>query len=248
MGVFSSNLEKEVRLERMRPAQIDGAIAACPAVYVPFGSIEWHGRQNPVGLDATKAHEQLVGLAARIGGIVYPPVFFGSGGGHTDYEHSYMFETEAMRSIVAQLLARFERDGLRVAILISGHYPNQKFILDPGVEIYRENGGTMEVLTLIENQPPGLEGDHAAKWETSYQSYLHPETVDMAAISGKPDDDIGGPDERINWMKDELKDHPCYGIVGIDPRGHASAEVGKECTEKLIQYLSEWVESALRNA
>ncbi len=187
-------------------------------------------------------------LASKIGGIVYPPVFFGSGGGHSDYEHSYMFEPEPMQSIVAQLLARFERDGFKAAILISGHYPNKQFILDPGLETYRENGGTMPVLTLIENEPAGLEGDHAAKWETSYQSYLHPETVDMDAISGKPDDDIGGPDERINWMKDELKDHPCYGIVGVDPRGHASPEVGKECTGKLIEFLGDWVAGALNGA
>ena len=242
MGVFSSELEREVRLERMRPAQIDEAMKQRAAVYVPFGSIEFHGRQNAVGLDAIKAHEQLVGLAIRAGGVVYPPLFFGAGGGHTDYEHSFMLEAEPMKKLVSQLLSRFERDGFRAAILISGHYPNKKEYLVPAVEDYRERGGRMKVLALIENEAPGVGGDHAAKWETSFQLYLHPETVDMSALAGKPDDDIGGPDERINWMKDDLKSHPCYGIVGIDPRGRASAEVGKEATEKLIDHLTAWLD------
>jgi creatinine amidohydrolase len=242
MGVFSSELEREVRLERMRPAQIDDAMKRRAAIYVPFGSIEFHGRQNAVGLDAIKAHEQLVGLAIRAGGVVYPPVFFGAGGGHTDYEHSFMLEAEPVKKLVSQLLSRFECDGFRAAILISGHYPNKTEYLVPAVEDYRERGGRMKVLALIENEAPGVGGDHAAKWETSFQLYLHPETVDMSALAGKPDDDIGGPDERVNWMKDELKSHPCYGIVGIDPRGHASAEVGEEATEKLIDHLTAWLD------
>ena len=242
MGVFSSKLEREVRLERMRPAQIDEAMKRRAAIYVPFGSIEFHGRQNPVGLDAIKAHEQLVGLAARVGGVVYPPVFFGSGGGHTDYEHSFMLDAEPMKKLVTQLLRRFERDGFRVAILISGHYPNKKEYLVPAIEDYKSAGGGMKVLALIENEAPGVGGDHAAKWETSFQLYLHPETVDMSALDGMPDD-VGGPDERINWMKDELKSHPCYGIVGIDPRAHASAEEGKAATEKLISHLAAWLDA-----
>ena len=131
MGVFSSDIGREVRLERMRPAQIDAAIAGRPAVYVPFGSIEWHGRQNAVGLDAVKAHEQLVGLARRVGGVVFPPVFFGSGGGHADYAHSFMFEAEKVRALVTDLLFHFESDGFEAAILLSGHYPHAGELLMP---------------------------------------------------------------------------------------------------------------------
>jgi len=43
MGVFSDHLSSEVRLERMRPEQVEQAKRGRPAIYVPFGSIEWHG-------------------------------------------------------------------------------------------------------------------------------------------------------------------------------------------------------------
>jgi len=241
MGVYSSRLEREVRLERMRPGQIDRAKAARAAVYVPFGSIEWHGRQNAVGLDAIKAHEQLVALAARAGGVVYPPVFFGCGGGHGEYPYSYMVEPAGMVPLVAQLLQHFQRDGFTAAVLLSGHYPNRHEYLDRAVDAYRAAGGTMRVLAIVENQIPDGVGDHAATVETSFMMHLHPETVDLSALAGR-DEDRTGPDQRRNWMGDEHRDHPCYGILGVDPRGNASAEFGRAGTKRLVDFLAGWVD------
>jgi creatinine amidohydrolase len=242
MGVFSDHLTGEVRLERMRPAQVERARRLRPAIYVPFGSIEWHGIHNPVGLDAVKAHEQLTGLAARAGGVVYPPVFFGSGGGHLDWPHTFMVDSEPMVAIVTRLLWGFERDGYRQAILLSGHYPNRGEYLEPAIHSYKKDGGTMDVLALIENQIPNGQGDHAAKYETSFMLYLHPETVDMGLLPDLPGE-AHDPQQVINWMVDEYKDHPCYGLMGIDPRHNASAQVGQELTEDLLDALQRWLDT-----
>jgi creatinine amidohydrolase len=245
MGVFSSALEREVRLEFMRPAQIDAAKARRAAVYVPVGSIEWHGRQNAVGLDAVKAHEQLIGLALRAGGVVFPPVFFGSGGGHGAYPHSYMFPAQPLRELIAELLRGFQRDGYGSAILLSGHYPNRQQYLDAAIADFRAGGGTMRALAIVENQVLGVPGDHAARWETSYMMYLHPHTVDLAELKGH-DHDITGPQEHRNWMGDEFKDHPCYGLLGADPRRTASAKAGQKATERLTEFLVQWLDQADR--
>jgi creatinine amidohydrolase len=241
MGVFSAHLTHEVRLERMRPAQIEAARVRRPAVYVPFGAIEWHGVHNPVGLDGLKAHEQLVGLAVRLGGVVYPPVYFGAGGGHTQWPHSYLVSPEPMARLVADLLHGFQRDGYRAAILLSGHYPNRSQYLDAGVELYRQEGGTLRLLALVETEAPGVGGDHAARHETSALLYLDPETVDMAAL-GTAGNDIRGPDEVVNWMEDAYRGHPCYGLLGADPRRHASASLGRENTETLLAFLARWLD------
>jgi creatinine amidohydrolase len=244
MAVFTDTLSSEVRLEQMRPRQIERAIALRPAIYVPFGSIEWHGRQNAVGLDAIKAHEQLVGLARKAGGVVYPPVFFGCGGGHGDFPYSYMVEHEHLLQITATLLAGFERDGFQAAILLAGHYPNKvgpTGFLGRAAEKHAAAGGAIKVLHLTEAQAPKVPGDHAAKWETSFMMYLHPDLVDLGELAGR-DDDIGGPADRFSWMKDEDRDHPCYGICGIDPRTHASREAGEKATTTLIDYLASWLD------
>ena len=243
MARYSDRLTTEVRLERMRPEAVEAAKVARPVIYVPFGSIEWHGYHNPVGLDAIKAHEQLVGLASRVGGVVYPPVFFGSGGGHAAWPSSFMVSAEPMTRIVIELLQDFERDGYRRAILISGHYPNRTEYLDVARAAYLAAGGTMAVLALVENEAPGVGGDHAAKYETSYMLYLLPELVDAARLHQGRHDDVGGLDEVINWMTPEYEGHPNYGLVGIDPRAHASAEVGRVATEALLDFLTAWVKA-----
>lgn len=242
MAVFSDRLTEEVRLERMCPARIVKAMARRAAIYVPFGALEWHGHHNPVGLDAVKAHEQLVGLACRAGGLVYPPVFFGSGGGHTAWPHTFMVSAGAMVTIVTELLTGFERDGFTAAVLLSGHYPNRPVYLDQAVSAYRQAGGKMRVLALIENEVPGVPGDHAAKYETSSMLYLHPELVDAAVLGIPPG---GLPDEEVhNWMGIESAAHPNYGLVGIDPRGHATAEVGRKATQTLLDFLQDWLDQA----
>ena len=241
MGKYSDKLADEVRLERMRPAQISAARERHAAIYVPVGAIEWHGHHNPVGLDAVKAHEQLVGLAVEAGGVVYPPIYFGSGGGHTEWPHSYMVDADAMKGIMMCLLAGFERDGYQHAILLSGHYPNGRQYLQPAMEAYRQSGGAMRVLAIVETEIPGVSGDHAAKYETSSLLYLDPDIVDMGAMEGMPPGRRGGPEERINWMEDAYQNHPCYGLYGIDPREHASEAIGRENTRRLLDFLKAWL-------
>lgn len=241
MGVYTSRLVDEVRLERMRPSEIQAAKVRRSAIYVPCGAIEWHGYHNPVGLDCLKAHEQLVGLALRAGGVVYPPVYFGSGGGHTEWPHSYMVDKEAMVTIVTSLLQGFDRDGYQAAILLSGHYPNRRQYQDAAVSRYEGEGGRMRVLAVVENEFDGIGGDHAAKYETSSLMFLDPDVQDLSSLQNETANDAGGPDERKNWMDSSFKGHPCYGLVGIDPREHASAAVGRESSERLIDALEAWV-------
>ncbi|SVE21824.1 uncharacterized protein METZ01_LOCUS474678, partial [marine metagenome] len=156
----------------MRPAQIESAQAQRAAIYVPFGAMEWHGYHNPVGLDCLKAHEQLVGLALKAGGVVYPPIYFGSGGGHGEWPHSYMVSENAMTTIVLELLRGFERDGYEAAILLSGHYPNRGQYLDAGIQAFRKDDGQMRGLAILENQLDGIDGDHAARHQREQTAVL----------------------------------------------------------------------------
>ena len=66
-------------MQFLRPGQLEKCSCEFPAVYVPFGLIEWHGRHLPLGNDALKAHAILVKTAEQFGGVVYPPVYFHDG-------------------------------------------------------------------------------------------------------------------------------------------------------------------------
>jgi creatinine amidohydrolase/Fe(II)-dependent formamide hydrolase-like protein len=98
----------------------------------------------------------------------------------------------------------------------------------------------LRALAIIENEVPGVPGDHASLYETSSLLFLHPETVAAERLALPPE---GLPDgDTHNWMGSESAGHPCYGLVGIDPRGRASAALGQESTEHLIVYLQHWLE------
>ena len=69
--------EPVVRYERLRPAQIVARRRECPVAWLPIGTIEWHGEHNPVGLDTLKQHALLEKCAREIGGLVFPPLYYG---------------------------------------------------------------------------------------------------------------------------------------------------------------------------
>ncbi|MCW8984504.1 MAG: creatininase family protein, partial [Thermoanaerobaculales bacterium] len=65
--------KREVRLEFLRPKELEEAQAACPTIFQPLGTIEWHGVHNVVGVDSLKAHALCV-RADRVGGGIAPAV------------------------------------------------------------------------------------------------------------------------------------------------------------------------------
>ena len=65
---------QEVRFQYLRPGQIVERRNECPVVYIPLGTLEWHGLHNPIGADALQA-EELAIRCARKGGVAFPPVY-----------------------------------------------------------------------------------------------------------------------------------------------------------------------------
>jgi len=190
----------------MRPAELEAAARKFPVVYVPFGLIEWHGRHLPLGNDALKAHGILVKTAEKFGGVVYPPVFFHNG-----------FKQEALVPVFTDLFERLKKTGFRVIIGISGHNVQQQIeMINNALESVVADGtvagiGLWEV-TLSWCEESGT--DHAAKWETSNMMFFYPDLVDMTELGTGP-----------------LTPKPPDGIGGLDPRKHASSEVGRRNVE-----------------
>jgi creatinine amidohydrolase len=202
-------------MQFMRPAQLEAAARAFPVVYVPFGLIEWHGRHLPLGNDALKAHGILVKCAETHGGVVYPPVYFP----HADYMNGKAELGERDRdwklSMVTALFGQLKRTGFRVIIGVSGHNTlTQIALINEALKPVIADGtvtgvGLWEMsLTLCDES----NSDHAAKWETSNMMFFYPDLVDMAQLGTGP-------------LAPDMK--PPDGIGGLDPRLHASGDVGK---------------------
>ncbi len=209
---IKSDLAPEVQMQFMRPAQLEKALRDFPVAYVPFGPIEWHGRHLPLGNDALKAHAVLVKTAEQFGGAVYPPVYFHEG-----------FRLEFLVPALTDLFQRLKRTGFRVILGVSGHnVQGQIDMIDKALAPVTADGtvageGLWEI-TLSRSGDSNT--DHAAKWETSNMMFLYPDLVDMSALGDGP-------------LAPNMK--PPDGIGGLDPRKHASADIGRRNVELASQ-------------
>ncbi len=239
-----------VRYDELRPRHLVARRTERPVAYIGLGILEWHGLHNPLGLDGVKANAVLEYVAARLGGVVMPPLFWGDDrsaiaevvfdervspwlpkgtGDHATRISALMglsrprLEAEAERSkraggmrlweeLVVHTFSEIESLGFTTIVPYPGHYP----LIEPlerAIARYRADGGRSAVVVL-KDQDAGV-GDHAAKVETSLLLALRPDLVDLDEL-------------------DPLEAAPT-GVLGEDPRRHASARYGEEILGKLLE-------------
>lgn len=213
---------REVRLEFLRPREIEEAQAACPTIFQPLGTIEWHGVHNVVGVDAVKAHALCARAAQKGGGVVSPTLYGGVGG--LNEPHTFIMDPEdnvfsrLLRPWLEQLCREMARDGFRAIIILTGHYgaAQQIVVRETAVRMSRALAipvlGTPEYWLALD---VGYMGDHAAWGETSLMMHLFPDTVDLSRL--------GNP--------------PYQGVGGRDPK-ESSAEDGRRMTETIVSRLA----------
>ena len=213
----------EVRLEYLRPRQIEAAMATCPTLFMPLGTVEWHGLHNVVGLDALKAHALCVEAAKRAGGLVAPALFGGMGGLHEPFtfamEEEVTFESRMVRAWFDKMCMEAARHGFKAVIMLTGHYGavQQVVVREAAVRASMLANipvlGTPEYFLALD---AGYTGDHAAFFETSLMMHLYPDSVELDAL-GEP---------------------PYQGVGGRDPKAYANAEEGKRLSEVIVERLA----------
>lgn len=60
-----------------RPQELVAQRRKLPVAYLGLGILEWHGKQNPLGLDGVKAHAVGKYMSERVGGVAMPPLYWG---------------------------------------------------------------------------------------------------------------------------------------------------------------------------
>jgi creatinine amidohydrolase len=142
-------MSDEVRYQMLRPAEIVARRQACPVVYIPIGTLEWHGVHNPVGADTLQAEGLAILCARKGGGLVFPPLYYGesrseslmeAGAEDRDKiaeamglspdnflpERQPFSPTEQVlnyQRLLLHVLAEAETLGFEVGVLVAGHYP-----------------------------------------------------------------------------------------------------------------------------
>lgn len=73
---MSATADPEVRFTHLRPAAFRERRDAVALAWLPLGTLEWHGRHMPLGLDGVKAELLCEVGARRLGGVVFPTMWW----------------------------------------------------------------------------------------------------------------------------------------------------------------------------
>lgn len=254
-----------VEYHKMRPRAITERKKQLPVCYIGLGILEWHGLHNPVGLDSLKAHGIACYMAERLGGVAMPPLYWGDNRDEicerhldpvaredhwyykdkphevdhaasicetmeltkADYDVAASYSKsnggwELWISLVTHMFVQMESLGFELIVPIPGHYPLIQ-PLEEAIERYRKRSTAKEVIILTE-KIFHMEGkptpDHAGAFETSLMLAIDPEVVDLGELD---------PDLSTKLI----------GVLGQDPRVHASAENGNEILNYLVPYMKQ---------
>ena len=207
------------QLELLRPGQIAGEIARCPRIFLPLGTIEYHSHHLPVGLDGLQAHGVCLDAAEIAGGLVYPPLWWGTGGGHGGYPWTVMMPGAAeIEAILSFTLTRLAALGVRQAVLFSGHFADEQLAMIARIaERWNAKGGPLDVKAFGVNGNPHapFPPDHAGLFETTLLAAFHPQAVDMTLLPVAKPEEVG---EDPYGAQRHDPAHSLHGIFGPDPR------------------------------
>ncbi|MCX6378342.1 MAG: creatininase family protein [Armatimonadetes bacterium] len=186
---------QEVCWERLLPQEFRVRMESLPVVFLPLGTVEWHGEHNALGLDSIKAHSLCIQAAQRVGGgVVHPPLYGGMGGLNKPatvvMEPELAWENYLLRPWLEQLCYEFYRQGFRAIVMLTGHYGHNQQIVVRETAVRMTERLQIPVLGTPEYwlaHDIGYLGDHAGIGETSLLWHLHPDLVKIERLKQDPE-------------------------------------------------------------
>ncbi len=235
---------RQVQAEFMLPHELSAAVASHPVAYLPLGSLEFHAAHLPIGLDALSAHGICVRAASRAGGIVLPPLHYGTGGGHIKYPWTIMMRSpDEIRTLIWQSLQRLQEFGFELSVLFTGHFADEQLAMidEIGRAWESDSSNTMRVLSLGVNRHPAspVEPDHAGIFETSLLAAMWPDRVHLDRLPSLTDAPACDPAGDTRGAHRHQSDHPLWGVFGPDPRGY---DLG--AAQQLLEAQVSWLAAA----
>lgn len=250
--------EVQVQYERLRPREIVQRRRDCPVAFLPIGTIEWHGLHNPVGLDTLKIHALLCECAKEIGGLVFPPLYYGENREQAlmeanaadrdriaaemdlpaeNFNPGYMVEGPAAQNrnyqnLLVHILHQIKSLGFSVTVIGAGHYP----LLD--------HARAAAALFHQEQSRPKM-----IVWSMSGYELVRGQFTPCGDHAGKWESSLlmhldGGMQDLSVLPDDQNKN-----LVGASNNGvqESNVEFGQQATDAIIQAVKSRVDEFLAN-
>jgi creatinine amidohydrolase len=271
-----SEKPREIRIECLRPGQLNAEQERCPLVFVPIGPLEYHGPHLPVGMDAISATQCALEACRRLGkGVVHPTLYWGTERERPDWMleslgfkrsdwivgmdfpnaiwKSHYYQEQLFAQVVVNVVEMLIAGGYKVIVLVNGHGAwNQLETLDRLAKHYSHSTDTLVAWRLalpLDVSEKNLAG-HADLVETSMMLYYQKTAYDsdsMVDLSQLPERSV-----PIRYPDFSIVDgagfseNPSPGRVVQTDPRDAEMEKGKKIFEDTAQLFVEIAEEALK--
>ena len=218
-------MTSKVLYQDMFPHEFIERVMACPIAYLPLGTLEWHSLHLPYGTDMMIPLEMFKRIAARVGGVVLPPLFLGPDGvfereGKMYYGMDFYSFTEGNpRRLIGN--AHYIPEDLYIQIIegiiqnlkdsgfadltVFGHGPSNDAALKHRERL--ENQYEIRIFSITDfcgDDSGGMPGDHAAFYETAMFMGLFPGIAKLDLLpEDKPPISVWGRDPRVDTIKED---------------------------------------------
>jgi creatinine amidohydrolase len=231
-----------VLYEELTPSAFREKLKQAPVAYLPLGTLEYHGEHLPLGTDALHSKGFFIEMAQEFGGIVMPMIFLGPSwytGQAIDSliaihctpspktGSCYWIPDSIYHMLLEQQFSLLTRTGFKI-VVVHGHAPSIIYV-ERHKQEWEEQFGIRIVPYFIyrDHSELGYSG-HASVNETSLIMNYFPHLVQMQLITA------------------DTSVIP-YGIQTKNPRGVATAKIGKEMEEMHMAILMDTLNRMMQN-
>ncbi len=250
----------DVRYQFLRPEQIVKRRQECPVVYIPIGTLEWHGIHNAVGADTLQAEGIAIRCAQMGGGLVFPPLYYGEPRLDSLMEavaddRQQIAEAMALdpanfladrqpftvaeqashyQDLLLHVLSEADTLGFKIGVLVAGHYP----LIDHARA------------AVLQYHQRRMNGHHQMlAW--AFVDYLlvqdqYPDAGDHAA-GWETSHMLALHPQTVNLDALPDRDQSLVGVMGMMPPQDATAAYGDEIIEQAARVAVQEVNDRLVN-
>jgi len=254
---------REVRVQYMRPVQLQEESRKLPLIFLPLATLEWHGPHMVLGVDAINAEITARELARRVGGVVLPTLYLGTererstdvleslgfdkdtyivGMDHPTIKglyQSFYFPEEVFAITLRFYIDQCIKHGYKYVYIVNGHgaINHNEVINRLCIEFTNETDGVKVDFAISFPKDLVEKGSiaHAGMEETSLMMYFNREWVDLNQLPPK--------DSKLKYADFAIVDSggfsgnpgPDHSVpAAYDPRLVSSSEMGERLFEQTI--------------
>ena len=246
-----------MRAENLTWPQTEEYFKTHDTVLLSVGSLECHGKHNPLGTDTLIPKKILELMEPHTDWLIAPTIPFGACDYFREFPGTISIGEDGLYDILKRVVDGYYAHGVRHFAVLNGHGGNNGVINRIGYELREKNAILAELnwWTMVWDMNEDWKGGHGGGEETMAVMAIDPSLVDKSAYDGMnlEKGNLGEDFEIVTFMDSKFKgvkvsiprlvtEITDNGWRGTDDPKYATEEMGKEMLETCAEYICEFLD------